>query len=133
MDLTIKDLVDRLRTMSADGIRQAGHDVRSEHRSAADEIAWWSATLRVERLIRHQHQRLAAATAAAVASQAVKHAALRSGIALDDPDVVATARAASDAGGALVAGHSALAELHYFIDRLGPSFARTASTASVAA
>jgi hypothetical protein len=130
--LTVDDLVARLRAMSVEDIRRVGHLVRGEHGSAADEIAWWSATARVERLVRRQQMRRAAAMAAAAASQAVKRAALSCELALNDPDVVATARAASDAAGALVVGHGAVAEASYFVDRLGLSFADAASPASVA-
>jgi hypothetical protein len=134
MGLTVKDLVDRLDAMTAESIRQAGRLTRGEHRTAADEIAWWSATVRVERLVRYERQRQAAATAASVARRAVKHAASRCGLAPDDPDVIATARAASDAAGAIVAGRGALAELHYFVERLGfPSTLISASASAVAA
>jgi hypothetical protein len=117
----VEELVDRLRTLSDEDIRRSGLLIRTETRSAADEIAWWSATVRVAHLLRQQHQRQAAARAAAAATRAVKHAATRAGLVADDPDVVATARAATDAAGALVAGPGARAEADYFLNRLGLS------------
>lgn len=129
MELTLNDLIERLRTMPAGAIQQAGSLVRDEHRSAADEITWWNATVRVDRLVRRQHQRHAAATAASTASRAVRQAASASGLTLDDPDVIATARAATDAARAVVAGGSARADASYFVDRLGPAFAGTVTLA----
>jgi hypothetical protein len=130
--LSVDDLVAHLRALSVEDIRRVGHLVRGVHRSAADEIAWWSATARVERLVRRQQMRRGAATAAAAASQAVKRAALSCSLPLNDPDVVATARAASDAAGALVVGCGAASEASYFVERLGLSIPDVASPASVA-
>ena len=114
MHLTTRDLANHLRSLTAEAIRETGWGLRHEAPTAADEIAWWSATARVDRKLRSQGRRLTAATAAGVASQAVKYAALRAGLALDDPDVVLVARAASDAATAVVADEGT----RYFIDRL---------------
>lgn len=118
MHLTTTDLTNHLRTLSAESIRETGWRLRHETLTAADEVAWWSATARVGRQLRSQGRRLAAATAAGIAAQAVKHAALRAGLALDDPDVILVARAASDAATAVVADNGTLAETRYFLDRL---------------
>lgn len=123
MSLTLQDLIDRLRSMPAGMIQEAGRRVRDENRSAADEIAWWSATVRVEQLIRRQHQRIAATAAAGAVRRAVRQAAVHAGLTHDDPDVVAVARAASDVAGALAAGPRAEGEIRYFLERLGPPFA----------
>jgi hypothetical protein len=118
--LAVDDLVDRLRTLTAEDIRRAGLLIRSEARSAADEIEWWwSATVRVGHALRHQHRRLPAAQATAAATRAVRHAAHQAGLAADDPDVVATARAATDAAAAVVATPSTDPEATYFLTRLG--------------
>jgi hypothetical protein len=132
MNLTLNHLIDRLRTMPAATIRQVGSLVREEHRCAADEIAWWNATIRVDRLVHRQHQRHMAASAATTASRAVLHAASRCGLRPNDPDVIATARAASDAARAVVAGRGSGAATTYFIERLGPVFAMTTPSAAVA-
>jgi hypothetical protein len=115
----VDDLVDRLRTLSAEDIRRAGILIRSEARSAADDIEWWSATIRVGHALRQRHQRVAAARAASQASRAVRQAAHQAGLDADDPDVVTTARAASDAAGAVIAGPGARHEASYFLARLG--------------
>jgi hypothetical protein len=117
--LAVDDLVDRLRTLTAEDIRRAGLLIRSEARSAADEIEWWSATIRVGHALRHQRRRVAAAQATAAATRAVRHAAHQAGLTADDPDVVATARAATDAAAAVVATPTTHAEATYFLTRLG--------------
>lgn len=129
----VTELVGRLATMDVDDIRRAGWLLRTERRSVADEVSWWSATIRVEHVVRSHHRRLVAARAATTASRAVKDAAARAGLALDDPDVVAAARAASDAAGALVAGPGVAHETSYFLDRLGPTFSPLARLATTTA
>jgi hypothetical protein len=131
--IAVDELVDRLRTLSAEDIRRAGLLMRGESRSAADEIEWWSATIRVGHVLRQQHRRLAAAQATSGANRAVKHAAQQAGLASDDPDVVATARSATDAAAAVVAGPTVRPEAHYFLTRLGLSLTSSARPTPAAA
>lgn len=129
----VDELVGRLGTMDLDDIRRAGFLLRAERRTAADDISWWSATIRVEHVVRREHRRVAAARSAAAASRAVRDTAAQAGLEPDDPDVVAAARAASEAAGALAAGPTAAAEAAYFLARLGPSFTVLAPAATTAA
>ena len=115
MDLTVEELVERLAMMPPADIRAIGRRVRAEHRSAAEEAAWWQATARVDRSVRRLRLRCPAALSGTQAARAVKAAAARAGLSTVDPDVVATARAASDAARALVASKNTA----WFLDRLG--------------
>ena len=71
--------------------------------SPDDDVAWWEATMDLNRALRHQRTGRQAAMAAHRASQAVLVAAGRTGLALS-PDILAVARSAGEAARALVAG-----------------------------
>lgn len=85
---------------------------------------------RVEDLVRRHCGRLEAAKAAALVSQAVPQAALRTGLPLEDEDVVAATRSARVAASALVAGPRAGPEAGCVIGRLGPMFDGSAPPAT---
>jgi hypothetical protein len=119
MNLTVDDLITRLRGMSAEAIRHVAHTTRGQGASAADEIAWWSARLRVERVLRRAGRRIEAASAATMAARAVRQAALRAGLSLGGDDVVRAARSASDAASALVAGPEVASDAAFLVGRLG--------------
>jgi hypothetical protein len=115
----IQGLTNRLKAMAPEDIHNAAA-ARGPCASAADDVAWWSATARVARLLRDRRRRRAAAVAAHNAARAVRHAAHNAGVALDDPDVVRVARAASDVACAITAGPAARADVAYLLARLGP-------------
>jgi hypothetical protein len=72
-------------------------------RSPDDDVAWWEATLALNRTLRHGGTGPQAAMAAHLAAQAVLSAATRTGLGLD-PDVAAVARSAGEAARVLAAG-----------------------------
>ncbi len=71
--------------------------------SPDDDVAWWEATLALNRTLRHGGTGPQAAMAAHLAAQAVLAAATRTGLGLN-PDVAAVARSAGEAARVLAAG-----------------------------
>lgn len=100
---------ERLGRLTADQIESLACCLRAELGSAEGEIAWWRATMGVDRSLRCARRGRAAGAAAHEASAAVLRAAERAGIRTTERDAVTlVARAASDVARALVAGANAL-------------------------
>ena len=72
-------------------------------RDGADDLAWWHATLALDRSVRQQRRSTSAATGAAAAARAVVAAAGHAGLAADATDVVEVARAAAEVARTFVA------------------------------
>jgi len=102
--MDIEQLLARLRELDADSIDRAAAEIDRRDTSAADEIAWWTAQIEIDRLVTQRRLRLPAAAAAARAASAVTHAARRAGLDSHDTRVVAVARAAGDLARAVTAG-----------------------------
>jgi hypothetical protein len=68
-----------------------------------DDVAWWEATLALNRALRRRGTGSRAAMAAHLASQAVLAAATRTGLGLS-PDITAVARSAGEVARMLAAG-----------------------------
>ena len=77
--------------------------LKARRRCPDDDVAWWEATLALNRTVRHAGTGPQAAMAAHLAAQAVLAAATRSGLGLN-PDVAAVARSAGEAARVLAAG-----------------------------
>jgi hypothetical protein len=77
--------------------------LKTRRASPEDDVAWWEATMAVNRALRRRGTGHEAAMAAHLASQAVLAAATQTGLALG-ADVTAVARAAGEVARALVAG-----------------------------
>lgn len=77
--------------------------LKARRTSPDDDVAWWEATMALNRALRQRGIGHEAATAAHLASQAVLAAATRAGLALS-PDVTAVARSAGEVARVLVAG-----------------------------
>lgn len=77
--------------------------LKARRTSPDDDLAWWEATLALNRAVRRQGTGHGAAMVAHLASQAVLAAATRTGLALS-PDVTAVARSAGEVARVLVAG-----------------------------
>ncbi|MGH9281709.1 MAG: hypothetical protein ACRD0S_02100 [Acidimicrobiales bacterium] len=86
--------------------------LRARRTSPDDDIAWWQATVALDRALRHRGAWREAAMAAHLASQAVLAAATRTGLALD-ADVAAVAQSAGEVSRVLVAGLLDTAEAHH--------------------
>lgn len=106
------DLVGFTRTiarLSEDEIRLVAHEIEAHHASAADEVAWWQATVSIDRLLKATGRSRAAAMAALQASKSVQAAATAAGCALPDDDVTHVARAAAEVARGITAGEHAVA------------------------
>jgi hypothetical protein len=90
--------------LSRPRIERQAADLEIRRSAAEDDVAWWEATMALNRSLRRQGVGHEAAMAAHLASQAVFAAANRSGLALG-PDVTALARSEGEAARALVAGN----------------------------
>jgi hypothetical protein len=90
------------------------HAVWLETRRASpdDDLAWWAATMALDRALRRRGTGHEAAMAARLASQAVLAAATRTGLA-SGPDVNAVARSAGEVARALAAGDLSTAGADY--------------------
>jgi aminopeptidase N len=115
-----RSLIAQLSALTGQDIRNVAEAYRARP-TVADDVAWWTATAHIERLLRGQRMGRVAAAAAGQAARALRHAAHNAGLALDDPDVVHVARGASDAAAAITAGPDAQADAAYFLARLRPT------------
>ena len=77
--------------------------LKARRASPDDDVAWWEATMALNRALRRRGTGHEAAMAAHLASQAVLDAATRTGLALS-PDVTAVARSAGEVARALIVG-----------------------------
>jgi hypothetical protein len=114
--MDIGELIDGIAAMTADDIRRVAVGIDDHHRSAADEVGWWQATLGIDRALRTSGRTREAGMAATNASKAVQAVARAGGLCLPDPAVTAVARAAGELARAIVAGDAAGAELRVLLD-----------------
>jgi hypothetical protein len=77
--------------------------LRARRSSPDDDLAWWEATMALNRALRRRGTGHQAAMAAHLASQAVIAAATRTGLGLG-PDITAVARSAGEVARVLAAG-----------------------------
>jgi hypothetical protein len=89
--------------MSRPRIELQAFGLETQRTSPDDDVAWWEATMALNRALRRRGSGQQAAMAAHLASQAVLAAATRTGLALG-PDVTAVARSAGEVARVLVAG-----------------------------
>ena len=89
--------------MSRPRIELQAAGLKTRRTSPDDDVAWWEATMALNRALRGRGTGHEAAMAAHLASQAVLAAATRTGLALS-PDVTAVARSAGEVARVLVAG-----------------------------
>jgi hypothetical protein len=99
----VVSFVQALLRMSRPRIQFQAAGLRARRSSADDDIAWWDATLALDRALRSGGLGNEAAMAAHVASEAVLTAAARTGLA-PSPDVTAVAQSAGEVARVLVAG-----------------------------
>jgi hypothetical protein len=78
-------------------------------------MAWWNATVAIDRAVRRRRRALHAATAARRAAETVLAASVRSGLSAADPDVVCVARRAAQVARGLVAGPSVRRETTWLL------------------
>jgi hypothetical protein len=96
-----------LSRLSESDIRSVAAEIDAHHCSAADDVAWWQATLQIDRALKAAGCTREAAMAALAAAKAVQSAALSAGLTLPDDRVTVVARAAAEVARGLVAGEAA--------------------------
>jgi hypothetical protein len=109
--MTSEEFLTSLRRLTAGTIIATAEDLEENAASAAGEVAWWRATVEIDRLLRRLHASRMAARAAAQAAAAVGEAAVAAGLDRTDPRVTAVARAAADVARGLAADSSAVDDL----------------------
>jgi hypothetical protein len=107
MAMEAAEFADRLGRLSRHDIDEIAGALRTVLGSAEGEVAWWKATIAVDRTLRHRGQSRVAGRAAWAAAHAVLESAEREGMLPEEKDdVTAVARAASDVARGLIAGGS---------------------------
>ena len=109
--MTSEEFLTSLRRLTAGTIIATAEDLEENAASAAGEVAWWRATVEIDRLLRLHRASRIAARAAARAAGAVAEAAVAAGLDRTDPRVTAVARAAADVARGLAAESSAVDDL----------------------
>jgi uncharacterized protein (DUF924 family) len=109
--MTSEEFLTSLRRLTAGSIIATAEDLEENAASAAGEVAWWRATVEIDRLLRKQHASRIAAYAASRVAATVAEAAVAAGFDRTDPRVTAVARAAADVARGLAADSSAVDDL----------------------
>jgi hypothetical protein len=109
--VNIEEFIVGLRRLTRSMIVAAADDLDVQASTAAGEVAWWRATVEIDRLLRLHHAGRRAALAASQAAAAVTAAALAAGLDLADRRVTAVARAAADVARGLAAESAAVEDL----------------------
>jgi hypothetical protein len=109
--MTSEEFLTTLRRLTADTIIAAAGDLEENAASAAGEVAWWRATVEIDRLLRLHRAGRRGAIAAAQAAATVSAAAAAAGLDRADPRVMAVARAAADVARGLAAQYAAVDDL----------------------
>ncbi len=112
------EFIGRLTRLSAGEIAALAARVCARHDNVDDDVAWWNATVAVDRSLRQHGASSRSALVAGAAEHAVVEAARRAKLDPSAPEVVAVARAAADLARALVAGEPS-ADACYFFDGWG--------------
>jgi hypothetical protein len=102
MDLT--EFTEAIHGMSVTDIRELAAEIGCHQASVADDIAWWQATLTIDKVLKHDGRCRVAAVAASSASRAVLAVAEHDHACVSDSDVIRVARAAGTIARGLVAG-----------------------------
>ena len=109
--MTLEEFLITLRRLTADTIVAAAADLEAQAASAAGEVAWWRATVEIDRLLRLHHAGRMAGLAARQAAATVTTTAVASGLEREDPRVMAVARAAAEVARGLAAQSTAVDDL----------------------
>jgi hypothetical protein len=109
--MSIEEFISGLRGMTPGMILAAADDLDTQAATAAGEVAWWRATVEIDRLLRMKRVGRRAGLAASQAAAAVTAAALAAGLDVADRRVTAVARAAADVARGLAAQSSAVEDL----------------------
>lgn len=103
--MNLHQFTDRLATMTGTEICEIAHELRDLFGSAEGEVAWWRATVAIDRTLKRERRSRAGGRAAHGAAQAVVEAARLGHIDASHRDeVTLVARAAGDVARGLAAG-----------------------------
>jgi hypothetical protein len=106
--MDVEAFIDGIRTLSGTELTAIAGAITADASSAAGEVAWWHATVELDRHLRQCRHRRQANVAGCRASRAVQMAAGTAGIALPDDRVTLVARAAGEVARGIVAGRGDL-------------------------
>ena len=101
--MEIPNFIDHLSSLTLSEIQVCASRIKASE-SAADDVAWWRATLAVDRALTRAGKGRAAGLAASAAAATVRDAAERGGARLPNPEVTCVARSAASVARALIAG-----------------------------
>jgi hypothetical protein len=122
--MDLQEFTQAISGMSVTDIRVVAAEIGGHQVSAADDIAWWHATLTIDRVLKHDGRCRVAAIAASHASRTVLaiagHATDRS----PEAEVIAVARAAATIVRGLVAGPDVEASLDHLLSDWAPVLRR---------
>jgi hypothetical protein len=102
--MNLQEFTAAIHRMSVADIRTVAAEIGGHQATAADDIAWWQATLMIDRVLKHDGRCRSAAVAASTASRAILAVAEHGQCATSDAQVIAVARAAATIARGLVAG-----------------------------
>jgi hypothetical protein len=94
--MELEDFTRVIARMSTDDIHRVAAEIDAHRTSAADDLAWWAATIEIDRSIRTNGCSRVAAMGALAASRAVQAVAATAGVPLPDAEVTTVARAAAE-------------------------------------
>lgn len=102
--MNVQEFTQTIHRMSMADVRAVAAEMGGHQATAADDIAWWQATLTIDKVLKHGGRCRSAAVAASTASRAILAVAEHGHCATTDADVIAVARAAGTIARGLVAG-----------------------------
>ncbi|MCU1461289.1 MAG: hypothetical protein JWO37_1364 [Acidimicrobiales bacterium] len=102
--MDLQEFTQAIHEMSVTDIREVAAEIGGHQASVADDIAWWQATLTIDKVLKHDGRCRTAAVAASSASRAVLAIVDHADDSSPDSDVIAVARAAGTIARGLVAG-----------------------------
>ena len=112
--------------MTSDDIHLVALEIDAHRASTADEIAWWQATMRIDRSLKEAGRSRAAAIAVLNAAKAVQAIGAACGRSLPDTEVTSVARAAAEIARGITAGDPADAAVSLLLVCWAPFLGRIA-------
>jgi hypothetical protein len=119
--MELPTLLQVLERLSLEDIRSSAAAIHDHLAAAPGEIAWWQATMGIDRVLARTARSRQAAAAARAATSAIWLAAGRHGAQRSDPDVAFLARAAAGVARGLVAGEDGPAHAARLLQMWGPA------------
>jgi len=124
MVMDLQEFTQAIHEMSVTDIRDVAAEIGGHQASVADDIAWWQATLTIDRILKHDGRCRVAAVAASNASRAVLAIAEHDHQTAADTAVITVARAAGTIARGLVAGPDVAPSLDHLLRDWGPVLGR---------